>query len=138
MEYTIGEVSKMFGLSISTLRYYDKEGLFPNIERKSGIRKFSEKEIDSLKIIECLKKSGLEIKEIKYYFELCELGTESYQKRYELFEKQKKTVEAEIKHLNEVLDTINYKLWYYSEAIKDGNEDNLKNKKEFIDFHKKN
>ena len=64
MEYTIGEVSKMFGLSISTLRYYDKEGLFPNIERKSGIRKFSEKEIDSLKIIECLKKSGLEIKEI--------------------------------------------------------------------------
>ena len=90
------------------------------------------------KIIECLKKSGLEIKEIKYYFELCELGTESFQKRYELFEKQKKTVEAEIKHLNEVLDTINYKLWYYSEAIKDGNEDNLKNKKEFIDFHKKN
>ena len=82
MEYTIGEVSKMFGLSISTLRYYDKEGLFPNIERKSGIRKFSEKEIDSLKIIECLKKSGLEIKEIKYYFELCELGTESFQKRY--------------------------------------------------------
>ena len=92
MEYTIGEISKMFNLSISTLRYYDKEGLFPNIERKSGIRKFTEKEIDSLRIIECLKKSGLEIKEIKLYFELCQKGKESLQERYNLFLKQKENV----------------------------------------------
>ena len=43
---TIGEISKMFGLPISTLRYYDKEGLFPNIKRSSGIRIFSESEIE--------------------------------------------------------------------------------------------
>ena len=43
--YTIGQVSEMFGLPISTLRYYDKQGLFPGMERISGIRKFSEKEI---------------------------------------------------------------------------------------------
>ena len=137
MEYSIGEVSKMFNLSISTLRYYDKEGLFPNIERKSGIRKFSEKEIDSLKIIECLKKSGLEIKEIKYYFELCSQGSKSYKDRYNLFLKQKESVEKEIKRLNQVLDTINYKLWYYTEAIKDGNEENLKNKTEYKKYHNK-
>ena len=41
--YTIGQVSKKFGLPISTLRYYDKEGLFPNMQRISGIRKFDEK-----------------------------------------------------------------------------------------------
>lgn len=41
--YTIGQVSKMFNLPISTLLYYDKEGLFPDIQRSSGIRKFTEK-----------------------------------------------------------------------------------------------
>ena len=43
--YTIGQVSEMFSLPISTLRYYDKEGLFPGMERQSGIRKFSEREL---------------------------------------------------------------------------------------------
>ena len=61
---TIGEISKMFGLPISTLRYYDKEGLFPNMKRSSGIRIFSESEIEALRVIECLKKTGLEIKDI--------------------------------------------------------------------------
>lgn len=137
MEYTIGEVSKMFNLSISTLRYYDKEGLFPNIERKSGIRKFTDKEIDSLRIIECLKKSGLEIKEIKLYFELCQKGKESYHDRYNLFLKQKENVLSEIKRLEDVLNIINFKLWYYEEAIKDGNEEDLKSKPEYIKYHNK-
>lgn len=65
--YTIGQVSEMFGLPISTLRYYDKQGLFPGMERISGIRKFSEKEIETLRVIECLKRSGLEIKDIKQF-----------------------------------------------------------------------
>ena len=59
--YTIGQVSEMFGLPVSTIRYYDKEGLFPGIQRSSGIRKFSEKELETLRVIECLKGSGLEI-----------------------------------------------------------------------------
>ena len=63
--YTIGEISKMFHVPVSTLRYYDKEGLFPNLERSSGIRQFSDKEIETMKLIECLKRSGMEIKDIK-------------------------------------------------------------------------
>ena len=59
--YTIGQVSEKFGLPISTLRYYDKQGLFPRMERASGIRKFSDREIEALRVIECLKKSGMEI-----------------------------------------------------------------------------
>ena len=62
--YTIGQVSEMFGLPISTLRYYDKQGLFPEMERVSGIRKFNDTELEALRVIECLKKSGLEIKDI--------------------------------------------------------------------------
>lgn len=59
--YTIGQMAEMFGLPISTLRYYDKQGLFPNMERASGIRKFSDTEIEALRVIECLKKAGMEI-----------------------------------------------------------------------------
>ena len=59
--YTIGQVSEMFHLPISTLRYYDKEGLFPHLERTSGIRRFSQQEIDALHLIECLKRAGVEL-----------------------------------------------------------------------------
>ena len=54
--YTIGQVAEMFDLPISTLRYYDKQGLFPNMERVSGIRKFSEAEIEALRVIEVSEK----------------------------------------------------------------------------------
>ena len=89
MYYSIGRVSEMFGLPVSTLRYYDKEGLFPNMERVSGIRKFSDKELETLRVIECLKKSGLEIKDIKQFMEWCSQGSSTYSKRRELFERQK-------------------------------------------------
>ena len=114
--YTIGQVSEMFHLPISTLRYYDKEGLFPEIQRTSGIRRFSETEIEALRVIECLKKSGLEIKDIKLFMEWCSEGSKTYEKRLELFLKQKKNVEAEIERLNQTLEMLNYKCWYYSQA----------------------
>lgn len=60
--YTIGQVSEMFGLPISTLRYYDKQGLFPGMERASGIRKFSEKELETLRVIQCLKSPGWKLR----------------------------------------------------------------------------
>lgn len=123
--YTIGQVSKMFGLPISTLRYYDKQGLFPGMERTSGIRKFGDKELEALRIIECLKRSGLEIKDIKRFMDWCMEGAATYPQRKELFEKQKQTVEAEIEHLNRILDMIKFKCWYYEQALQDGNEERL-------------
>ena len=100
--YSIGQVSSLFKLPISTLRYYDKEGLFPGMQRDSGIRRFSEKELDALRVIECLKKSGLEIKDIKQFMEWCTQGSATYPQRRELFLKQKAQVEAEIQRLNRV------------------------------------
>ena len=123
--YTIGQVSEMCHLPISTLRYYDKEGLFPDMNRVSGIRKFSDKELEALRVIECLKKSGLEIKEIKQFMEWCVQGSETYAQRRELFLKQKELVESEIERMTRALDMINFKCWYYEQAIKDGNEDRL-------------
>lgn len=120
--YTIGQISELFHLPISTLRYYDKEGLFPDLKRSSGIRQFGNKEIETLRIIECLKKSGLEIKDIKLFMKWCSEGSSTYQKRKELFEHQKELVEAEISKLEKVLDMLRFKCWYYERAMKDGNE----------------
>ncbi|MCD8007124.1 MAG: MerR family transcriptional regulator [Oscillospiraceae bacterium] len=120
--YTIGQVSEMFGLPISTLRYYDKEGLFPTLERKSGIRKFGETELETLRVIDCLKKSGLEIKDIRKFMDLCARGSETFQERKELFENQKRAVEEEMTRLQATLDMLNYKCWYYDTAIKIGED----------------
>lgn len=124
--YTIGQVSKLFGLPVSTLRYYDKEGLFPNMERQSGIRKFGEQELEALRVIECLKKSGLEIKEIKQYMAWCKEGASTYSERKKLFDTRKEIVEEEIERLQKTLDMLKYKCWYYETAIRDGNEKRLK------------
>lgn len=123
--YTIGQISKMFHLPISTLRYYDKQGLFPNLKRKGNIRYFSDDEIEALRVIECLKKSGLEIKDIQQFFVWINEGSSSYKKRKELFEKQKLIVEEEINTLQKTLSLLKFKCWYYETALKDGNEDNI-------------
>lgn len=127
--YSIGQVSEMFHLPISTLRYYDKEGLFPEMNRVSGIRKFSDKELEALRVIECLKKSGLEIKDIKLFMDWCVEGSKTYPQRRALFLKQKEIAEAEIRRMNKALDMIKFKCWYYEQAVKDGNEERLSSMK---------
>ena len=122
---TIGQISEMFNIPISTLRYYDKEGLFPDMERKSGIRNFSEREIETLRVIECLKESGLEIKDIKQFMQWVSEGSSTYELRKELFESRKKAVEDEIKALKKTLNMLKFKCWYYETAIADGNEDRI-------------
>ena len=123
--YTIGQVSEMFHLPISTLRYYDKEGFFPNLVRKGNIRYFSDNELEALRIIECLKQSGLEIKDIKQFFEWVTEGSSSYTKRKELFEHRKAAVKEEIKQLEKTLAMLEFKCWYYDTAIADGNENKI-------------
>ena len=120
--YSIGEISKMFQLPISTLRYYDKEGLFPHLKRVNGVRQFSESEIETLRVIDCLKKSGLEIKEIKEYMSLCSLGNTTLKQRKEIFEKQMEEVLQEMEKLQKVLSMLNYKCWYYDQAIEKNDE----------------
>ena len=123
--YSIGQVAEMFGLPISTLRYYDKQGLFPNMERVSGIRKFSEAEIEALRVIECLKKAGMEIKDIRQFMDWCVEGPATYPQRKAMFEAQRVHMEAELEHMNRTLDMLKFKCWYYEQAIRDGNEEKL-------------
>ena len=68
MTYTIKEASDITGIPATTLRYYDKEGILPFLERKeSGHRMFSEQDLSMLRIIECLKCTGMSIKDIRQY-----------------------------------------------------------------------
>lgn len=124
--YTIGQISEMFDLPVSTLRYYDKEGLFPHIERESGIRRFSDNEIESLYVIECLKKSGMEIKEIRQFMQWCAEGSSTYKNRKELMESRKKALEEKMHELEKNMAMVKFKCWYYEKAIADGCEDNIK------------
>ena len=125
MTYTIGEMAKLIGVAPSTLRYYDKEGLFPDMQRESGIRQFSDKELAALRIIECLKKSGLEIKDIKQFMRWCAEGSATYPQRRELFVRQKEVVEGELRALEKTLDMLRFTWWFYEQAIRDGKEDRL-------------
>ncbi len=127
--YTIGQVAKMFGLPVSTLRYYDKEGLFPGLERNSGIRSFTDREVEALRVIQCLKQSGLEIKDIRQFMAWCAEGSSTYAQRRTLFLKQKEHGEKELARLNQTLDMIKFKCWYYEQALRDGNEDRVSSMK---------
>ena len=123
--YSIGEVADMFDLPISTLRYYDKQGLFPNIKRVSGIRKFGANELEALRVIECLKRAGMEIKDIKRFMDWCTEGASTYPQRKAMFEAQRAHMEDELERMNRTLDMLKFKCWYYEQAILDGSEDRV-------------
>ena len=127
MLYTVGEMARFLNVSASTLRYSDKEGLLPFVERSnSGIRMFSDKDYEWLKIIECLKKSGLSIKEIRSYIDMTKRGDDSLEERLQLFEERKKDVERQMRELQETLDLLKYKCWYYEMAIQDQSEERVR------------
>lgn len=126
--YSIGEVAKMLNLTIYTLRYYDKEGLMPDLERtSSGTRVFKESDVDTLRVIECLKATGMPIKSIKNFIDLCSLGDNTLQKRYDMFLERKAVVEAQLEEMKKTVEMIDYKCWYYKTALEAGTETIHKN-----------
>lgn len=123
--YTIGQVSDMTGLPVSTLRYYDKEGLLPDLKRHGNMRRFDDNDLEALRVIECLKISGLEIKDIRRFMEWTTEGATTYPQRKQLFEERKSVVEKEMARLQKSLDMLRFKCWYYETAMADGSEERL-------------
>lgn len=121
MYYTISQVAEKCGLTAHTLRYYDKEGLLPFVERSAaGIRKFKEADLEWLGIITCLKETGLPVKQIKQFIDWCLEGDDALAQRYNVFVEQKKSIEAQMAVLQKHLDKVNYKIWYYKTALEAG------------------
>ncbi|MFJ5770323.1 MerR family transcriptional regulator [Psychrobacillus sp. NPDC093180] len=130
MTYSIGEVAKKLNLTAYTLRYYDKEGLIPFVERTpSGIRVFKESDLDALKVIECLKSTGMPIKEIKNFIDWCSEGDASLQQRYDMFTERKATVLAQMEELEKTMELIEHKCNYYKTSLDAGTEEIHKNNK---------
>ena len=123
MEYSIGEAAKKAGLSAYTLRYYDKEGLLPFVERTpSGFRIFKDSDLEWLAVISCLKSTGMSIKDIKKFINWCMEGDSTLEKRLNMFKKQKERVQDQMKELQGFMDEIDYKIWYYETALSAGTE----------------
>lgn len=117
MVYTIGEMAKMLGIPASTLRYYDKEGLLPFVARSSGgIRQFRESDIEWLRVIGCMKKAGMSIKDIRQYFELSMQGNNTIDTRLAMFRHQREVLQAQMDELQHTLRMVEYKCWYYETA----------------------
>jgi DNA-binding transcriptional MerR regulator len=128
MFYSIGEVSNKLNIPTSTLRYYDREGLLSNIKRSNGgTRVFSDVEIATLKVVECLKATGMQIKDIKQFIDWCNEGEKTLQKRRDMFHERRAIVEQQMEELQKTLQVIQYKCWYYETACEAGSEDALRN-----------
>ncbi|KKK39051.1 MerR family transcriptional regulator [Mesobacillus campisalis] len=122
--YSISEAAKELNLTAYTLRYYDKEGLLPFVERTpNGTRLFKAADIGALKIIECLKSTGMPIKEIKHFIDWCSEGDSTLQQRYDMFLERKATVEAQMEELKKTMELIEHKCQYYKTALEAGTED---------------
>ena len=121
--YTIGQISRMFSLPVSTIRYYDKMGLLPGLERTSGTRRFGDDQIEALRVIECLKRSGLELRDIKRFMDWCQEGPSTFDDRLELFREQRSKVDEQIAELEHTRAMIDWKCWYYGQACEWGSEE---------------
>lgn len=121
MVYTVGEMAKLLGVTASTLRYYDKEGLLPFVERSSGgIRMFQGSDFEWLQVIGCMKKAGMSIRDIRQYVEMALQGDDTIALRLAMFQRQKQVLLAQMEQLQHTIDMVEYKCWFYETAKEAG------------------
>lgn len=119
LEYSISEIAKKMKINVSTLRYYDNIGLFHKLKKdKVGNRIFTEEDIEVLRIIQYLKKSGMQLVEIKEFMNWCKQSDSTLVNRLDLFKKQKEKVLQQINELQKTLSLIEFKEWYYAKLLK--------------------
>ena len=126
MSYSISEIAKMLNVSAYTIRYYDKEGLFPFVKRVNGIRVFEDKDFPWLRMLNCLKNLNMPIKKIKEYVDLALKGDETLKERYQLILEQEENIQKQIKELKYYKKQIDFKKAYYEKAIEAGTEEAVK------------
>jgi DNA-binding transcriptional MerR regulator len=123
MNLTIGQVAKKMNISVYTLRYYDNEGLLPFVKRtETGVRIFDETDLEFLHVIDCLKKTGMPINDIRTFLGWIQEGDASLQKRCDMFQERKKEVDRLIAKLETYRECIEFKCEYYKKALEAGTE----------------
>lgn len=120
MEYSVKAVAGKVNLSPHVLRYYEKEGLLPQIKRtKSGIRQYSDADLDWIGLICCLKNTGMSIKQIRDFVTLSQQGPETLQTRCEMLKNHKSGVERNIEEMNRHLAKVTHKIDYFTRQYED-------------------
>ncbi len=115
MDYSIKQVSEKTNLKAHVLRYYEREGLLPNVSRsESGIRRYSQEDLEWLGLICCLKNTGMSIKQIREFVALSTQGNETLKQRCDMLIEHKKTVESQIEEMHNHLKKVTHKIQYFT------------------------
>lgn len=121
MSYTIGEMAEKVGIPVTTLRYYDDQGLFPFLERtESGIRMFKDEDFRWVKIVRSLKRTGMSLSDIREFMNMSMEGDSTIDQRLEMYRRQREVVLEQMADLQEMLDILDYKCWFYETAQQAG------------------
>ena len=120
MYYTIKQISEKTNLKPSVLRYYEKEGLLPSVNRSvNGIRRYSESDLEWIGLICCLKNTGMSIKQIKEFVALSMEGEQTLKQRCDMLQEHKKNVEKQIEEMKEHLKKVQWKIEYYTKKYQE-------------------
>ena len=117
MEYSIGEFSKLTGLGIHTLRYYEQENLIIPKRNAANRRRYSDSDITWIDFIKRLKDTGMPIKEIKQYAKFRSMGESSLNERLEMLANHRKALNNQIVLLQEHMSKLDDKISYYQTEI---------------------
>ncbi|ALC80203.1 MULTISPECIES: MerR family transcriptional regulator [Bacillus] len=129
MSYTIGQVAKEVGLSVPTLRYYEKEGILPPVKRnENGLRIYDTEDIEWLEFACCLRETGMNIAEMKEFAKLALQGDETMQERVQILQAQKDRVKTQVNNLMSYIPMIDHKMETYTSILNKSNTISKKNR----------
>lgn len=115
---TITEVSKKYGLTADTLRYYERIGLIPSVPRnKSGIRDYDEESCQWIELMKCMRKSGVQIDALIQYVSLFQEGDATLDARKNLLIDQRNQLAERMKDMQASLERLNYKIERYEQGM---------------------
>ena len=118
---TISEVSKSFEISADTLRYYERVGMIPPVNRTpSGLRDYTEDDCKWVELAKCMRSAGLPIEVMIEYVKLTQRGDETISARGELLREQREKLLAQKAAIESTLDRLNFKIDRYEKAEKTG------------------
>ena len=121
MDYSIGQFSRLTGLGVHTLRYYEQEGLIIPERNPSNRRRYTDKDIEWINFIKCLKDTGIPIKEITRYAQLRTKGDLTFQQRLEMLIQHRQTLNEQIVLLQKYQAKIDEKIDFYKKEIEKQN-----------------
>jgi DNA-binding transcriptional MerR regulator len=116
--YTVKQISDKFTLSSHTIRFYDDQGLIPDVIRdEHGTRLFTEENLDWISLVLCLRNTGMSIADIRHYIDLCRAGESTVFERYQIIMKQKQRAEADLKEMQHRLEILGLKESCYEQIL---------------------